>query len=361
MKLCFIMLDVYFNSIARFHPYAMLLTSIRGSIAAAVVRETLGGSFLLPWRRINDLKVAEVLLPRSEGGLPGSRGQVTLRRVGPGLGGGGVAVRHRDIDWLAGTGESRGCCGDRASTWQPQRCALLAPVRREGKNQPAACNYAFSSLLFTLCGGGRSGLMVRLLASHQGELGLIPGGVAPGFSRVGIVSDDAAGRRVFSGMSCSPALVFLRCSILVSLRFIFIGSQEFDKSRLNIFSLTNGIPTLADIMEKHYTFTDLVDLSAGDFGRRARVSSRALFSGRTLEVSASTAAGLDATPAVSQVLCRVRLPATCSDAQATSGSRRKMAHTSFGLHRSPTSSSPCGCSPRWSTGKVSSLEVGNLD
>ncbi|KAJ8898226.1 hypothetical protein PR048_003586 [Dryococelus australis] len=42
----------------------------------------------------------------------------------------------------------------------------------------------------------------------HGEPGSIPGGVAPGFSHVGIVLDDAAGRRIFSGFSrsCIQAL-----------------------------------------------------------------------------------------------------------------------------------------------------------
>ncbi|KAJ8885638.1 hypothetical protein PR048_011836 [Dryococelus australis] len=48
---------------------------------------------------------------------------------------------------------------------------------------------------------GRDGVVVRLLASLQGELLSLPGGVAPGFSHVGIVPDDAAGRRVFTGIS----------------------------------------------------------------------------------------------------------------------------------------------------------------
>ncbi|KAJ8867363.1 hypothetical protein PR048_031164 [Dryococelus australis] len=60
--------------------------------------------------------------------------------------------------------------------------------------------------------GGHGSVVVRLLASHLGELGLIPGWVAPGFSQVGITPDDATGRRVFSGMSrfsrpCVPALL----------------------------------------------------------------------------------------------------------------------------------------------------------
>ncbi|KAJ8869814.1 hypothetical protein PR048_028823 [Dryococelus australis] len=40
---------------------------------------------------------------------------------------------------------------------------------------------------------------VGLLASHQGELGSILGRVTPGFSHMGIVPDDAAGRRVLLG------------------------------------------------------------------------------------------------------------------------------------------------------------------
>ncbi|KAJ8888382.1 hypothetical protein PR048_007872 [Dryococelus australis] len=45
---------------------------------------------------------------------------------------------------------------------------------------------------------GHGGLVVRLLAPHLGEPGSIHGGPAPGFSHVGIMPDDAAGRRVFS-------------------------------------------------------------------------------------------------------------------------------------------------------------------
>ncbi|KAJ8873660.1 hypothetical protein PR048_024489 [Dryococelus australis] len=43
--------------------------------------------------------------------------------------------------------------------------------------------------------------MVKLLASHQGEPVSIPCGVTPGYSHVGIIPDDAVGRRVFSGIS----------------------------------------------------------------------------------------------------------------------------------------------------------------
>ncbi|KAJ8869516.1 hypothetical protein PR048_028507 [Dryococelus australis] len=56
------------------------------------------------------------------------------------------------------------------------------------------------------------GAAVRLLASDPGETCSIPGGVAPEFSHVGIVQDDAAGRWVFSVIfpvpcSCTPALL----------------------------------------------------------------------------------------------------------------------------------------------------------
>ncbi|KAJ8872424.1 hypothetical protein PR048_026028 [Dryococelus australis] len=49
---------------------------------------------------------------------------------------------------------------------------------------------------------GRGVVVVRLLATHQGEPGSIPGRVAPGFLHV---PDDAAGRRIFSGTSRFPS------------------------------------------------------------------------------------------------------------------------------------------------------------
>ncbi|KAJ8873407.1 hypothetical protein PR048_024223 [Dryococelus australis] len=61
---------------------------------------------------------------------------------------------------------------------------------------------------------GSRGEVVRLLTSHQGEPGSIPDRVTPGFSHVGIVADDAASRRVFSGICgfphpCVPALLHI--------------------------------------------------------------------------------------------------------------------------------------------------------
>ncbi|KAJ8881221.1 hypothetical protein PR048_017695 [Dryococelus australis] len=76
-------------------------------------------------------------------------------------------------------------------------------------------------------------VVVRLLVSHRGETGPIPGETAPGFSFVGILPDDAAGRRVFSGISR------LRCACIPALlhsHLAFIGSQDLAvKSHPNLF------------------------------------------------------------------------------------------------------------------------------
>ncbi|KAJ8894984.1 hypothetical protein PR048_000292 [Dryococelus australis] len=120
-------------------------------------------------------------------------------------------------------------------------------------------------------GGGRGDVVVRALASHPGEPGSIPSGVESGFSHVGIELDDAAGGRVFTGISRSPfpripvplrthlaspssalktwqVTGFLGISRFpptpsFRLRFIFtsitlIGSQDLAvKSRRNLFTL----------------------------------------------------------------------------------------------------------------------------
>ncbi|KAJ8888580.1 hypothetical protein PR048_008072 [Dryococelus australis] len=70
---------------------------------------------------------------------------------------------------------------------------------------------------------GPGGVVVRLLASHLGEPRSIPDF---GFLYVGIVPDDVAGRRVFSGISRFPRPSVQRCSILTSL--YLIGSQDLD-------------------------------------------------------------------------------------------------------------------------------------
>ncbi|KAJ8868880.1 hypothetical protein PR048_030421 [Dryococelus australis] len=56
---------------------------------------------------------------------------------------------------------------------------------------------------------GRSGVVVGLLASHLGEPGSIPGGLAPMFSYAGIVPDDAAGWQFLSGFFHFPCLFIL--------------------------------------------------------------------------------------------------------------------------------------------------------
>ncbi|KAJ8872738.1 hypothetical protein PR048_026353 [Dryococelus australis] len=90
------------------------------------------------------------------------------------------------------------------------------------------------SLLCWGCGG----VVVRLLASHQGDPALILCGIAPGFSHVGILQDDASGRGVFLGIShfphtCIPTLLH---------RFTLIGSQDLNvKSCPNLF--THSHPT----------------------------------------------------------------------------------------------------------------------
>ncbi|KAJ8866563.1 hypothetical protein PR048_032422 [Dryococelus australis] len=48
------------------------------------------------------------------------------------------------------------------------------------------------------------GEVVGLLASDLGEPVSIPGGIAPGFSQVGILPDNAAGGQIFSGISRFP-------------------------------------------------------------------------------------------------------------------------------------------------------------
>ncbi|KAJ8876599.1 hypothetical protein PR048_021044 [Dryococelus australis] len=59
---------------------------------------------------------------------------------------------------------------------------------------------------------GRGNIVVRLLASHQGELDSISVGVTSLFPHVSIVLDDSTGQRVFSGLfrfprPCIPALL----------------------------------------------------------------------------------------------------------------------------------------------------------
>ncbi|KAJ8888255.1 hypothetical protein PR048_007742 [Dryococelus australis] len=72
---------------------------------------------------------------------------------------------------------------------------------------------------------GRGGDVVRLLASHLGEPGSIPGMVAPGFSHVGTVPNMPLVGGFPGGSPVSPALSFRRCSILTSVTLV--DSQDF--------------------------------------------------------------------------------------------------------------------------------------
>ncbi|KAJ8878398.1 hypothetical protein PR048_018976 [Dryococelus australis] len=90
----------------------------------------------------------------------------------------------------------------------------------------------------TDAGEGRGGVVVRMLTSHLCEPGPFPGGVASGFSRAGIVPDDAAGRRVFSGISRFPR-PYIPALLHTHLYFPIIGSQE-SHSTLFTHSLTHS-------------------------------------------------------------------------------------------------------------------------
>ncbi|KAJ8891111.1 hypothetical protein PR048_010621 [Dryococelus australis] len=82
---------------------------------------------------------------------------------------------------------------------------------------------------------GRGGAVARVLASHQGEPGSIPGGVAPGFSHVGIVPHDG---RIFLGDLLFPrALSFRRCSTLTQITFIGSRDLAVEESAKSLRSL----------------------------------------------------------------------------------------------------------------------------
>ncbi|KAJ8890574.1 hypothetical protein PR048_010083 [Dryococelus australis] len=83
---------------------------------------------------------------------------------------------------------------------------------------------------------GRGGVMARLLASHLGEPGSIPGGAAPVLSHVIIVADDAASRQAFSGVNNFPPPLHSGAASFTP-RFTLIGSQYLGvKSHPNLFN-----------------------------------------------------------------------------------------------------------------------------
>ncbi|KAJ8870236.1 hypothetical protein PR048_029256 [Dryococelus australis] len=82
----------------------------------------------------------------------------------------------------------------------PGGLPTLPPLRRLGNHcdrLPAVrISYSASKHL----GFASQRTTSRALATHQGKPSSIPGGIATGFSLVGVMPDDAAGRRVFSGI-----------------------------------------------------------------------------------------------------------------------------------------------------------------
>ncbi|KAJ8876152.1 hypothetical protein PR048_024061 [Dryococelus australis] len=112
----------------------------------------------------------------------------------------------------------------------------IAPPRPAATSPITRCSVSLKEYV-TLsedCKALRCGVVVRLLASHPGEPSSIPGGVAPGFSQVGIVPDDATSRRVFSGISSFPRPFI---PALLHTHFTLIGSQDPDvKTRPKLFT-----------------------------------------------------------------------------------------------------------------------------
>ncbi|KAJ8893902.1 hypothetical protein PR048_006503 [Dryococelus australis] len=100
---------------------------------------------------------------------------------------------------------------------------------------------------------------ISMLASHQGEPGSIPGRVT-GFSQVGIVSDDAIGRRPSRGSPASPTPSFRRRSIVTSITLI--GSQDLavkshpnpfthsgDRSWIGACGVSHSIPEISGMFQ----------------------------------------------------------------------------------------------------------------
>ncbi|KAJ8866982.1 hypothetical protein PR048_032844 [Dryococelus australis] len=108
---------------------------------------------------------------------------------------------------------------------------------------------------------GRDWLVVRPLASHQGEPGWIPCGVAPRFSHVGIVSDDVAGGRIFSGtfhLSHRCILAFLTRELFV--RVMKVQKRGSDKGGTNSLAWRLIAPTHKACSVSHCAVLCYIDL-----------------------------------------------------------------------------------------------------
>ncbi|KAJ8878544.1 hypothetical protein PR048_019122 [Dryococelus australis] len=123
---------------------------------------------------------------------------------------------------------------ERATYQTLLRSILSRGILARANRLPSGRNLGSSQL-----GGAVTQTPVSLLASHPGEPGSTPGRVTtPGFSHVGIVPDDAAGRLAgFSqGSPVSPVISFRRCSILTSITLI-------DSEDLAPISMYTGMAT----------------------------------------------------------------------------------------------------------------------
>ncbi|KAJ8895346.1 hypothetical protein PR048_000678 [Dryococelus australis] len=114
-----------------------------------------------------------------------------------------TTLGHHRLRWGGGGDGAREIPEKSPGLIPSGNCARIAPGRRASElapgqaRRPSNCCKERRWML-------RFGLVVRLLASHLGKLEFDTGAVAPGFTHVGILPDNAAGRRVFSGISRFP-------------------------------------------------------------------------------------------------------------------------------------------------------------
>ncbi|KAJ8885893.1 hypothetical protein PR048_012099 [Dryococelus australis] len=104
---------------------------------------------------------------------------------------------------------------------------------------------------------GRGGKMVRLLASHISEPGSIPGETTPGLSHAGIVPDDAAVWRVFSGIFRPPRHLILCLELQQAsntLRYWSMHNLDFVLNNAAPRQATSMLPNLSSSREKDYSY-----------------------------------------------------------------------------------------------------------
>ncbi|KAJ8895395.1 hypothetical protein PR048_000727 [Dryococelus australis] len=136
-------------------------------------------------------------------------------------------------------------------------------------NNPSSVNPSVANVQYANF-TSQSSFPISTFASHQAEPGSIPGRFT-GLSQVGIVPDDAVGRRVFSGIPASSAPSFLRRSIFTSITLI--GSQDLGvKSRPNLF--THSAYTMVYLTHRnpHTLATKMASLANNMPQRRSPIS-----------------------------------------------------------------------------------------